>query len=201
MLMNKLVVEQNVHLEQIQQAAGENVEELEQQKKSMEKETKKMTMSFWTTIYTALWLISMFVATYVVIKIFPKPVSVQALPRPFMPRVRSRAISPRMAGSAPSQPAIEAFEREWEKASVETLPNIRHAFFPDLLGGTVRGLGCTSADDLQSGSELVSLPLKQCLYTQGKGGQSTEEVPAGRLREPGSKLFKGPLPCAGEFSD
>ena len=45
-LMNKLVVEQNEQLEQIGQEAEENVGELERQKQSMEKETKKMTLSF-----------------------------------------------------------------------------------------------------------------------------------------------------------
>jgi flagellar biosynthesis/type III secretory pathway M-ring protein FliF/YscJ len=71
--MNKMVVEQNVNLDEIQQEAGQNIEELEQQKDRMKRETAKMTMSFWTTLYTAAWLIVMFVGTYIVIKIFPKP--------------------------------------------------------------------------------------------------------------------------------
>ena len=73
LLMNKMVVEQNVNLSEIQQEAGQNIEELEQQKDKMKQETDKMTMSFWTTLYTAAWLIGMFVATYLVIKIFPAP--------------------------------------------------------------------------------------------------------------------------------
>lgn len=73
LLMNKMVVEQNVNLDEIQQEAGQNIEELEQQKDRMKRETAKMTMSFWTTLYTAAWLIVMFVGTYIVIKIFPKP--------------------------------------------------------------------------------------------------------------------------------
>ena len=73
MLMNKMVAEQNVNLSEIQQEAGQNIEELDQQKERMKQETAKMTMSFWTTLYTAAMLIIMFVATYVVIKIFPKP--------------------------------------------------------------------------------------------------------------------------------
>ena len=73
LLMNKMVVEQNVNLSEIQKEAGQNIEELEQQKDKMKQETDKMTMSFWTTLYTAAWLIGMFVATYLVIKIFPAP--------------------------------------------------------------------------------------------------------------------------------
>ena len=73
LLMNKLVVEQNVNLAEIQQEAGQNIEELDQQKDKMAEETKKMTMSLWTTLYMAAWLVGMFIATYVVIKIFPKP--------------------------------------------------------------------------------------------------------------------------------
>lgn len=195
MLMNKLVVEQNVHLEQIQQAAGENVEELEQQKQNMAKETKKMTMSFWTTIYTAIWLIGMFIATYLVIKIFPKPVSVQAFHPPrcralseSARRLQLPLLSLRSASTPHMGSAIEEFEAQWAKAGVETLAGVKHGSFPDALLGDIRGLGldtkaARAEAEVKTGTELVSLPLKQCLYTQGNKGSGAAEAPAGRLRD------------------
>jgi hypothetical protein len=197
-LMNKLVVEQNEQLEQIGQEAEENVGELERQKQSMEKETKKMTMSFWTTVYTAAWLIFMFIVTYVVIKIFPKPVYAQALSFPPVPSrasssvwgVRGRSFYSCIAASTVAAAESDgvmgaktiAFEQGWGS---RVAPGISHRAFPYSggTGGKVRGLGIGSeGEDVDNaGVELVTLRLEDCLVASETAPTA---APAGsRLRD------------------
>jgi len=74
LLMNKLVVEQNVQLDEITQVAAENMDELSDQREKMKEATKEMGTSVWTTVGTLLWLMIMFAVTYMVMRLFPKPV-------------------------------------------------------------------------------------------------------------------------------
>ena len=73
LLMNKLVEEQNVQLDEITQVAGENMNELSDQREKMKEATKEMGTSVWATVGTLLWLMTMFAVTYMVMRLFPKP--------------------------------------------------------------------------------------------------------------------------------
>lgn len=75
LLMNKLVVEQNVQLDEMTVVAGENMTELAEQREKMKEATKDMGASIWTTIGTLGWLLCMFAITYAVMRLFPKPSS------------------------------------------------------------------------------------------------------------------------------
>lgn len=73
LLMNKAVLEQNVHLDSLELAAAENQSELDKQQSKTKAQTKTMVTSLWTTLGSVIWIVSLFVATFFVIRIFPKP--------------------------------------------------------------------------------------------------------------------------------
>jgi hypothetical protein len=73
LLMNKLVVQQNVELDEIAVVATENTTELEGQREKMKEQTKSMSKSVWTTVGTVIWLLVWFAVTYLVMRLFPSP--------------------------------------------------------------------------------------------------------------------------------
>ena len=72
LLMNKAVLEQNVHLDSLEHAAAENQSELDKQQSKTKAQSKTLATSLWTTLGSVIWIVFLFVATFLVIRIFPK---------------------------------------------------------------------------------------------------------------------------------
>ena len=54
-------------------ALGDNMDELNSQKKKMNEREKVMKTSVMTSVGTIFWIILMFVVTYAIMRLFPKP--------------------------------------------------------------------------------------------------------------------------------
>lgn len=72
LMMNKSVLEQNIHLDSLQNVAADNQSELEKQSRRTNEQAKSMSISVWTSFSSIVWIVSMFVATYAVIRMFPR---------------------------------------------------------------------------------------------------------------------------------
>jgi len=73
MRIHEMIVTQNELLDEIQQDAGENIEELNEQRKVVTKREQEATTSLWATIINIVFAFAVFIVALVIIRIFPEP--------------------------------------------------------------------------------------------------------------------------------
>jgi hypothetical protein len=71
--IHDMIVEQNVQLESIAEAAEGNIEELNKQRKNMTKREEEVSTSLWSSVINIVIAVVVFIFALIVIRIFPKP--------------------------------------------------------------------------------------------------------------------------------